>query len=150
MRDCATDRSARAGAAAMTLAEFARMFDCSVPEILDRLRNNKNDFWRWWWTQFASEPMGVHHASLDRSMCQFGKIMNRIDVAPIRQEIDENPENWLIDTKRNKIELQQPTNSILLRGAVYTPVPGANNVNVMMDVQESAPRDAAAQYPRLM
>jgi hypothetical protein len=134
----------------MTLAEFARMFDCSVPEILERLRNNKNDFWRWWWTQFASEPMGVHHASLDRSMCQFGKIMKRIDVAPLLQEIDAKPENWLLDTKRNKIGVQQHTNSIALRRAVYKPVPGADNVNIMMDVQESAAGAIAAHYPALM
>src|SRR4051812_43158523 len=148
MRDCATDRSARAGAAAMTLTEFARLFDCSVPEILDRLRNDKNDFWRWWWTQFASEPMGAHHASLERTMYHFGKILNRIDVTPFLQEIDANPDNWLLDAKRSKIGVQQHTNSIVLRRAVYRPDPGANNVNIMMDVQESTANEVVAHYPR--
>jgi len=134
----------------MNLAEFAHMFDCSVPEVLRRLRHDKNDFWRFWWTQFASEPMGAHHARLDRSMNHFGKMMKDIDVAPILQEIEAKPENWLLDTKRSKIGVQQHTNSILLRGAVYTPVPGANNVNIMMDVQESATREISAHYPQLM
>jgi hypothetical protein len=134
----------------MTLSEFARMFDCSVPEILERLRNDKNDFWRFWWTQFASGPMGAHHASLDRSMCHFGKIMNRIDVAPFLQEIEARSDNWLLDTKRNKIGVQQYTNSIAMRRAVYRPTSGAHNVSIMMDVYESTANDVAAHYPRLM
>src|SRR5262245_54389978 len=134
----------------MDLVEFARTFDCSVPDILERLRNNKNDFWRWWWTQFASEPMGMHNASLDRTLCHFGKIMNRIDVVPLLQEIEAKPDNWLIDTRRNKIGVQQHTTSILLRRAVYQPVPGANNVNIMMDVHEATTGELAAHYPRLM
>ena len=134
----------------MNLAEFARMFDCSVPDILARLRNDKNDFWRWWWTQFASEPMGMHHGSLERTRSHFGKIMNGVDVAPFLQEIDAQEENWLLNTKRSKIGVQQHTQSIQLRRAVFTSVPGANNVQTMMDVQESEVGELAVHYPRLM
>jgi hypothetical protein len=118
----------------MNLVEFARLFDCSVPEILARLRNGKNDFWRWWWTQFASEPMGVHHNSLDRTLRNFARMMSTIDVVPFLQEIEAKPDNWLRNTKRKQIGVQQHTDSILLRRASHTAVPGANNVHTMMDI----------------
>jgi Aspartyl/Asparaginyl beta-hydroxylase len=134
----------------MNLAEFARLFDCSVPEILQRLRNDKNDFWRWWWTQFASEPMGMHHGSLGRTLCHFGKMVSGVDVTAFLQEIDARPENWLINSKRKAIGVQRHTDSIMLRPAVYTSAAGLDNVGTMMDIQESKLGELAEQYPRLM
>jgi hypothetical protein len=134
----------------MNLVEFGRMFGLSVPDILQRLRNDKNDFWRWWWTQFASEPMGLHHASLDRTLRNFARVVDRLDVAPFLQEIADKPEIWLVNTKRKKIGVQQHTDSIQLRRAVYTSVPGADNVDIMMDVQETEAGEMAGAYPRLM
>jgi len=134
----------------MNLVEFAQMFGCSVPDVLNKLRNGRNDFWRWWWSQFASEQVGVHHGSLDRTLSHFGRLMNGIDVAPFLQEIDEKPRNWLVNTKRKGIGVQQHTDSITLRRAEYNFVPGANNIDIMMDVQESVTGQLAGQYPRLM
>jgi aspartyl/asparaginyl beta-hydroxylase len=134
----------------MDIDGFARMFDCSVSEILRRLRTDGNDFWRWWWTQCASEPMGMHHASLPRTPCHFGKMLSGLDVGGFLQEIDAHPENWRLDTKRNAIGVQRHTDAIMLRSAVYTSVAGRDNVDIMMDIQESKLAAAAEQYPRLM
>jgi hypothetical protein len=132
----------------MNLTEFGRLFDCSVPEILDKLRNDKDDFWRWWWTQFASEQMGVHHADLRRTISSFARLLSGLDVRPLLQEIDGKPQNWLVDTSRQKrISVQQNTDSIYLRRAALVRPAGADGIN---DVHESAATDLARDYPRLM
>jgi hypothetical protein len=134
----------------MNLDSFARMFDCSVPEILRRLRSDKNDFWRWWWTQHASEPMGMHHESLGRALSHFGKVLSGLDLSGFLQEIDAHPGNWHSDTKRRAIGVQQHTEAIILRSAEFTPMSGRDNVDVMMDIQETKLAAPAEQYPRLM
>src|SRR3981081_2081663 len=101
--------------APMNLVEFARLFGCSVPEILRKLRSDENDFWRWWWTQFASEQAGIQHGNLRRSLSVFRRLLEGVDVAPFLQEIDEKPQNWLASTGRKSIGVQQHTDSVLLR-----------------------------------
>src|SRR5437667_12205959 len=134
----------------MNLVEFARIFGCSVPDVLKGLRRDENDFWRWWWTQFASEQAGIQHQNLQRSLSVFRRILEGVDVAPFLQEIDAKPENWLASTGRNNIGVQQHTDSVLLRRASFRSVPGANNVQTMMDIQETRTGELADDYPKLM
>jgi hypothetical protein len=134
----------------MNLVEFSRMFECSVPEILERLRNGKRDFWRWWWTQFASEQVGIHNGDLRRTMSHFGKVVEGIDVAPFLQEIEAKPGNWFVNTKRKGIGVQQHTDSISLRQAAFRSVPGMDPIDTTRDVQESGWTELATQYPRLV
>jgi hypothetical protein len=134
----------------MNLVEFGRMFDCSTPEILEKLRNGKSDFWRWWWTQFASEQVGVHHGDLRRTMSHFARVLKGVDIAPLLQEIDGQPENWLVNTSRKNIGVQQHTDTISLRQGRFMRSPGENNVDILKDIQESGPTELAGQYPRLM
>jgi hypothetical protein len=134
----------------MDLVEFGRMFGCSVPEILERLRNGKRDFWRWWWTQFASEQVGIHNCDLRRTMSHFGKVLDGVDVAPLLQEIDDQPQNWLVNTKRKGIGVQQHTDSVSLRQAAFRAVPGADTIDIARDIQETGRTELAAQYPGLM
>lgn len=133
----------------MNLAEFGRLFDCTTPDILDKLRNDRNDFWRWWWTQFASEPIGIHNGDLRRATSNFGRIMAGIDVAPFLQEIDDQPQSWFVNTSRKKLGVQQHTDSILLRQALFRTTPGEDRVDPR-DVQESGETDLAGRYPQLM
>ena len=134
----------------MDIVEFGRMFDCSVPDILDKLRNGKNGFWRWWWSQFFSEQVGIHHAELNRTLCHFGRLQEKLDVTPFLQEIDAAPQNWTINSRRKNIEVQKNTDSIPLRAAQYTPVAAASTDELVNDIQESAATRLAPQYPRLM
>ena len=67
----------------------------------------------------------MHHNSLDRTLRNFARMMSTIDVVPFLQEIDAKPNNWLCNTKRKQIGVQQHTDSILLRRAAYTAVPGS-------------------------
>src|SRR5580704_9086340 len=117
----------------MTLNEFARLFDCLVPEILEKLRNERSDFWRWWWTQFASEQVGLKTSNLRRCLSPFYKLADRIDIEPFLQEIAELPEGWMVDTERKKIAVQRHTDSIFLRGAAYKGVLGVNEADTIMD-----------------
>ena len=134
----------------MNLAEFGQLFGCSTPEILKKLRDDKNDFWRWWWTQFASEPAGIRHCDLRRTMSQFGRMLASVDVAPFLQEIEDKPQDWFANTSRKGIGVQQHTDSIPLRQAVFRPAVGADNVDVARDIQESAETELAGHYPGLM
>jgi len=134
----------------MDLVEFGRMFDCSVPEILELLRNGKRDFWRWWWTQYASEQVGIHNRDLRRTMSHFGKVVEGIDVAPLLQEIDDRPQNWFVNTSRKGLGVQQHTDAIGLRQAAFRRAPDEDPVDLPRDIHESGPTELAAQYPRLM
>src|SRR5262249_38111156 len=134
----------------MNLVEFGRMFDCSTVEILEKLRNDKSDFWRWWWTQFTSAPAGIHNCDLRRTTSHFGRIMAGIDVAPLLQEIEERPQDWFVNTSRKKIGVQQHTDSISLRQSLFRRTPGEVGADVSRDIQESGETALTAQYPRLM
>jgi hypothetical protein len=134
----------------MDLIEFGRMFDCSVSDILDKLRNGKNDFWRWWWSQFASEQVGIHHAHLDRTLSHFGRLLDKVDVAPFLQEIEAAPQNWTINASRKSIAVQQNTDTILLRATQFIHPVAARSVELVMDIQDSAETQLAMQYPQLM
>ena len=132
----------------MNLVEFGRMFDCSVPDILDKLRNAKNDFWRWWCSQLVSEQVGMHHAHLDRTLSHFGRLLEKLDVAPFLQEIDANPQNWTVDSKRKGIGVQSHTDAILLR--VGHLIHSSGTVDLMRDIHDCAETELARQYPKLM
>lgn len=134
----------------MTLASCAALFDLPVPVLTDKLRNDQNDFWRWWWTQFASEQGGMRRGNLSDAFSPFRRVLNGIPVEPFLEEIEKAAENWNAASARKKIGVQQHTDSIMLRRPDFVPIPGEDDYQVVIDIHESQATKMADSYPKLM
>jgi len=78
-------------------------------------------------------------------MKYFKLIRSGIDVAPLLEEVQSQPEAWLANTGRqDKIRVQRETNTIFLRGAA--PRPDLN----LNENQESRATPASKSFPRAL
>lgn len=73
----------------------------------------------------------------------FKLIRSGVDVAPLLEEVQSQPQVWLLDTARqDKIRAQRETNTIFLRSAVSRPDLHIN------ENQETRPTPVAKSFPR--
>jgi orotate phosphoribosyltransferase len=83
----------------------------------------------------------------DSSLRNFKRVAAAVDIAAIREEIDQQPEAWLINTNRQRnIRVQQHTESIFLRSAKRLP----DSLIAAEDTHESHATALAERFPLTM
>ena len=87
--------------------------------------------------------MAKHRA--ENTSLNFTRIAERMEIAPLLEELDAGSEMWSKDTSRQrKVRCQRHTRNIFLRAPLKPLPPGAKNAN---DVHESRLAPAAARFP---
>ncbi len=85
------------------------------------------------------------NAGTPEAGARFTRIAERVDIAPLLEELDAAPDMWSADTSRQrKVRCQRHTRNIFLRAPKKPLPPGARNAN---DVHESRLAPAARRFP---